>query len=314
MVMALPLMSSAKTTRQKKNVYVAWSNNQTSQSFTGTLCAIKAIGAEPVVLDQALSADLVYDQNNMLVDAKDEHGILTSGAAKRVKINTWNGSNVEKMMENVDYVVFPGGSDICPTLYYNEQQWHGIMGDTNYSAERDVSDYILLSYCLDQDIPILGICRGMQMLSVVSGAEMIQDIPQWYDEQGIKTSFLHRDPEKRAFVAHQVTIPSTESLIYQIMHADSIEGAPSWHHQAVKGVDNTRLVVTAYTETDGKRIVEAVERPDKTFCLGIQFHPEVAVRKWIDKEADAENFMKYDDAIAPFQALVHADVRFKNAA
>ncbi len=62
MVMALPLMSSAKTTGQKKNVYVAWSNNQTSQSFTGTLCAIKAIGAEPVVLDQALSADLVYDQ------------------------------------------------------------------------------------------------------------------------------------------------------------------------------------------------------------------------------------------------------------
>ncbi len=207
----------------------------------------------------------------MLVDAKDEHGILTSGAAKRVKINTWNGSNVEKMMENVDYVVFPGGSDICPTLYYNEQQWHGIMGDANYSAERD-------------------------------------------DEQGIKTSFLHRDPEKRAFVAHQVTIPSTESLIYQIMHADSIEGAPSWHHQAVKGVDNTRLVVTAYAETEGKRIVEAVERPDKTFCLGIQFHPEVAVSKWIDKEADAEYFMKYDDAIAPFQALVHADVRFKNAA
>ena len=304
MFMALPLMSNAKTTRQKKTVYVAWSNIQTSNSFTSTLCAIKAMGAEPVVLDQALSADLAYDQNNMLVDAKDEHGILTTGAAKRVKINTWYGSNVEKMMENVDYVVFPGGSDICPTLYYDEQQWHGIMEDTNYSAERDVSDYILLSYCLDRDIPILCICRGMQMLSVVSGAEMIQDLPQWYDEQGIKPSFLHRDPEKKTFTSHRVTIPPADSLIYRIMRADSIEGVPSWHHQAVKGVDNTRLVVTAYTEADGRRIVEAVERPDKTFCLGIQFHPEVAVRKWVDKEADAENYMKYDDAIALFRALV----------
>ncbi len=304
MFLALPLVSSAKTTRQKKTVYVAWSNIQTSNSFTSTLCAIKAMGAEPVVLDQALSADLAYDHNNMLVDAKDEHGILTSGAAKRVKINTWSGSNVEKMMKNVDCVVFPGGSDICPTLYYNEQQWHGISEDANYSAERDVSDYILLSYCLDRDIPVLCICRGMQMLSVVSGADMIQDLPQWFEEQGIKTSFLHRDPEKRSFIAHPVKIPSAESLIYRIMHVDSIEGVPSWHHQAIKGVDNTRLVVTAYTETDGKQIIEAVERPDKTFCLGIQFHPEVAVRKWINKEADAENYMKYDDAIALFRSLL----------
>ncbi|MBQ1890499.1 MAG: gamma-glutamyl-gamma-aminobutyrate hydrolase family protein, partial [Selenomonas sp.] len=53
-----------------------------------------------------------------------------------------------------------------------------------YSAERDVSDYLLMSYCLEKDVPVLAICRGMQMLSVVSGADIIQDIPTYMSGLG----------------------------------------------------------------------------------------------------------------------------------
>ena len=305
-LMALLSACATSSTMSSPVIYVAWSNNQESYSFISTLRTIEATGAKPVVLDQALSADLNYDKSGNLIDAEDEHGILTTENAKKVKINTWQNSNVPEIMKDVDCIIFTGGVDICPTLYYNEQKWHGIEDDTDFSAERDVSDYILLSYCLEHDIPVFAICRGMQMLSVVSGANMIQDISQWYEEQGIEYDPIHRDPERKVFKSHPVSVLSKDSLLNKIMDTDSINGVPSWHHQAVESVDNTRLVITAQTETNGRQIIEAVERPDKRFCIGVQFHPEVAVRKYLEKEDDAGLFMDYDKALSFFYALLDA--------
>jgi putative glutamine amidotransferase len=309
LLVALLSGCSAKDKKSSPVIYVAWSNNQESYTFISTLRTIEAAGAEPVVLDQALSADLSYDKTGNLIDAEDEHGILTPENAKKVKMNSWQNSNVSEIMKDVDCVIFPGGSDICPTLYYDEQQWHGIEDDTDYSAERDVSDYILLSYCLEQDIPVLGICRGMQMLSVVSGADMIQDIPQWYEELGIEYTYDHRDLNKTEFMPHPVEVMSENSLLYKITGTNHLDGVPSWHHQALENVDNTRLVITAQAETDSRQIIEAVERPDKTFCIGVQFHPEVAVRKHLEKEDDAGLFLDYDTAMTFFHALLDAGMK-----
>ena len=306
-IAALMSACAEKDLKSEQNVYIAWSNNQESYSFISTLIAVEAAGAKPVVLEQALSADLSYDEGGELAGAhKDEHGILTPESAKMVKENTWQNSNVEEIMKGVDCIVFPGGSDICPTLYYHEQGWHGITGDTDYSAERDVSDYILLSYCLENDIPILAICRGMQMLSVVSGADMIQDIGKLYEEQGIEYSNGHRDPKKETFVAHPVSVISKDSLLYKITGKETIDNVPSWHHQAVEDTENTRLVVIAKAATDNKSIIEGVERSDKRFCIGIQFHAEVAVRKYVENEKDAGSFMDCDTALSFFKALLDA--------
>lgn len=313
LVMVLLLASlnacSLKGAGSTQKIYVAWSDNMETYSIISLLRTIEAAGAEAVVLDQALSADLDYDADGNLINAEDEHGILTSESAKKVKVNTWQNSNVPEIMEGVDCVVFPGGKDISPTLFYDEQEWHGIEGDTNYSGERDVSDYILLSYCLEKDIPVLAICRGMQMMSVVSGAEIIQDIPQWYKDQGIEFHPIHRDPQKKVFTSHPVQVLSHDSLLYKITGTDTIDKVPSWHHQMVGSVDNTRLEVTAQTETDGKEIIEAVERPDKKFCIGVQYHPEVAARKNLDHEEDAGLFMDYDAAMVLFNALLEEGKR-----
>lgn len=74
----------------------------------------------------------------------------------------------------------------------------------------------------------------------------------------------------------------------------------------MKDVANTRLAVTAQANTDGIPVIEAVERHDQTFCLGVQFHPEVAVRKAVDHAENAGNFMDYDTAMAIFHALFEA--------
>ena len=306
----VPLMVASFTgacskTPLKKNIYVAWSNKQDSYSFISTIKTIEAIGCKPVVLNMVRSTDLSYGDDNALIDAVDEHGILLSNLAKEVKSNLWKHSNVTDIAKNIDCVIFPGGSDICPTLWKNEGAWHGIESDTEYSAERDVSDYLLMSYCLEKDIPILAICRGMQMLSVVSGAEMINDIPTYFASLGKGDYNTHRDAEKKVFASHDVDVIDNSSLLYKIMNTNTIKHVPSWHHQGVLSIDNTGLTKVAKTTTDGVEIIEGVERKGLSFCIGVQFHPEVAVRKIADKEADASNYMDMESASSLFKALAN---------
>jgi len=71
-------------------------------------------------------------------------------------------------------------------------------------------------------------------------------------------------------------------LLYSLVKNDVIKDVPSWHHQAVKDIENTKLKVTAIRNTCGVDMIEAVERPDKSFVLGLQFHPEIAVVRGLD--------------------------------
>ena len=177
----------------------------------------------------------------------------------------------------------------------------------DYNAERDVSDYLTMSYCLDNDIPVMGLCRGMQMLSVISGAEMIQDLPAYFAESGIKYDYQHRNEKKSAdsyrdYAHHDVTV-EINSHLYWLTDSDVLHAVPSWHHQAVKNVDNTRLMVTGYTETNGLRIIEAVERTDKTFAVGLQFHPEAVVAKNLDHAENRNEYMDYGTALKVFRKI-----------
>ena len=301
---AIFFASGCSNASTKKNIYVAWSNKQDSYSFISTLKTIEAIGCNPIVLNMVRSNDLSY-KDNMLVDSTDEHGILLSNLANKVKTNLWKNSNVNEIAKDATCVIFPGGSDICPTLWKEEGEWHGIEGDTDYSAERDVSDYLLMSYCLEKDIPVFAICRGMQMLSTVSGAKMINDIPTYFASLGKNDNETHRNNEKKVFATHNVNIIDNSSLLYKIANSTTLNNVPSWHHQGVLSLDNTKLSLVAETVTDGVRIIEGVERKDLSFCLGVQFHPEVAVRKHVEQEADASNYMDLESASSFFKALVN---------
>ena len=277
----------------KPVVGVAW-HNDPGETFIATCKAIEAAGGTPIVLGQVRSADLGYDDNGVLVSSKDADGALTAQAAKLVRCNTWQGSNVESVMEGIAAVVFPGGSDISPSLCYVPQP---VWAKEGYSAERDVSDYLLMSYCLEKDVPVLATCRGMQMLSVVSGADLIQDIPTYMSEVGKGYAYEHRnEPKKpgsyRDFAFHDVDVTKKNSILYRIAGAATVRRVPSWHHQMVGSVEGTRLKITGVTVTDGIGVIEAVERPDKTFVLGVQYHPEIAVVRGLD-----ENSIEYFRAI-----------------
>ncbi len=284
-IMGLPVMANAAEMTKKPLVGVAWSDSL-SDTYFAVCQAIEAAGGTPVILDQVLSAEINYDDGGMLVRLKDENGALTLEAARQVRRGGWQASNAQQVMAGMKAVVFPGGADISPALYAVPQP---VMTAEGFSAERDVSDYLLMTYCLDHDIPVLAICRGMQMLSVVSGAEMIQDLAMYMEAMGKRYGFEHRkEPDasgaRRDFAFHHVTVTEADSILHRLTGTNTVLNVPSWHHQAVKSVDGTALVVTGCSATGGaEEIIEAVERPDKTFVLGLQYHPEMAVVRQLDE-------------------------------
>ena len=308
LVLSLILVTcSVGLAKSKKPVVgIAWTPNTESIFFKNPCRALEAAGIRYVFLGQIRSDDLKYDAQGKLLEGVDVTGALTESAGKLVRCNSWQNSNAAEELKNISAVIFTGGEDISPSLYYRQEKWHGIEAERDYNAERDVSDYLLMSYCLENDIPLLGLCRGMQMLSVVSGAEAIQDIPTYFENRSLDYNFEHRRPEQpRDFASNNVRVVRN-SLLYDITQKNLLRGVPCWHHQAIENVDDTRLKISGYAATGGINMIEAVERTDKTFALGLQFHPEAALVKNLDNAADRANFLDYDTALEFFKRLANA--------
>ena len=289
---------------------IAWRGDSTAITFVSTLQSVREAGAIPVVLPLLKSPFMEYEGEQMLAPYTDEHGIVLQEYADKVKADPFAGQDIANLLKGLDGLIFTGGSDISPTFYKTPESWHGIEAEGSSDGRRDVSDYILMRWCLEREpqLPVLCICRGMQMLSVVSGAQMIQDLHNYFEAQGLPFGDEHRieatADHGRDFGVHDVTITDPTSLLRQIVGSETVSHVPSWHHQAVLSVEGTLLKVTAVTKTNGTDIIEAVERTDKPFFIGLQYHPEVAVSKHANGAADASRFMDYEDALCYFRALV----------
>lgn len=167
---------------------------------------------------------------------------------------------LREIVERIDGILFSGGADI-DGRYFGEPTLEGL---TEVIPERDSYDFLLLKIAADRQLPIFGICRGMQVINVAFGGSMWQDIPSQYPKKPLEHSIL-TDKEKPA---HNVRIEEG-TVISEIFALDEI-GVNSRHHQAVKEIA-TGFRVSA-TAPDG--IVEAIEAFPERRILGVQWHPE----------------------------------------
>jgi putative glutamine amidotransferase len=169
----------------------------------------------------------------------------------------------QEILRDLDGLLFSGGVDIDP-----EQFGETVIPDAGVEIDpqRDAAELPLARAALASDIPVLGICRGIQTLAVAGGGSLHQDL-----------GLLGREParhqqrkagkDERA-TAHAVDVEPGSVLARAV--GEGIQDVNSFHHQAVRDVP-AGFVVTARS-TDG--LVEAVEDPRRSFRLGVQWHPE----------------------------------------
>ena len=165
------------------------------------------------------------------------------------------GSSTE-IIDNIDGLIISGGPDISPEIYGQE---NGKFTIETY-PEQDASEIALIKSAIKNDLPLLCICRGFQLLCAIHDGSLHQHLPQTdgYEEHGGWDGNV---------TVHGVNIIEG-SRLEEIM-GDKIT-VNSTHHQGVKAPGSLR--VTAFSSHDG--LIEAVEIEKLSFCIGVQWHPE----------------------------------------
>ena len=164
--------------------------------------------------------------------------------------------DMTSLLDSIDGLIVSGGPDISPANYNEEP---GPM-TTEFYPEQDYSEMGLIERALERDMPLLGICRGMQILSVAHGGRMHQHLDTTPGHEG-HGGFFGKSTE------HGVVVERGSQLASIMGDSFTVN---SLHHQGVS--DAGSLEVTARADHDG--LIEGVERKDKKFCLGVQWHPE----------------------------------------
>lgn len=201
-----------------------------------------------------------------------------------------NETNISNIINMVDGLLFAGGNDIHPK-HYGELMGSKI-GPIN--PGRDKHELKLVKDVIDNtEIPVVGICRGYQLLNVACGGTLYQDLYQVPLESKNNLDINHSmygSPKYNP--VHKVEI-CENSKFYKILNRDEIE-VNSYHHQAIKNVADAFNV--AVSAPDG--IVEAIELNGDRFVIGTQWHPEMMVEY-------------YEEHLLIFKAFVEACIEYK---
>jgi putative glutamine amidotransferase len=170
---------------------------------------------------------------------------------------------VESYLDLLDGLVVTGGAfDLDPSLYGATER-HATV---RTKERRTAFEWAITEAALARDLPTLGICGGQQLLNVVLGGDLIQHIPD-----AVPGCLAHEQPNPRTEPGHPVEVaPGT--MLHRIGGCARLE-VNSAHHQAAGAIGPG--VVVSGRAPDG--VIEAIEAPDRRFCLGVQWHPEYRI-------------------------------------
>jgi len=166
---------------------------------------------------------------------------------------------VPEALEALSALVLSGGGDVDP-IHYGGVRHEAVYG---VSEERDRFELALARAALERRLPILCVCRGMQLLNVALGGNLVEHIPDHYGDE-----IQHRHQEHMP-CTHAVRVEA-KSRLAEILGTTDLD-VRSWHHQSV-GKLGTGLRAVAWSP-DG--VIEAIESNDHAFLVGVQWHPEM---------------------------------------
>lgn len=171
-------------------------------------------------------------------------------------------SDSARALDAIDGLVLTGGVDVNPSRYGESRH-----PATEVNDVRDAFEFEITERALARNLPVLAICRGMQLLNVAAGGDLVQDIPSQ-----LQTPLDHTVDSGPDAVAHKVQIERGSVLARIVKNPAQLESCDvnSRHHQSVRRVAPGFSV--SATSPDG--VIEGIENPDAPFCVGVQWHPE----------------------------------------
>lgn len=187
--------------------------------------------------------------------------LRADSTAEIINLRELNVDSAIKLLNTCDGIIFTGGEDVVPAYY--GKGYDSVRCESN--PERDTLEFALIQEALDLGIPVLGVCRGQQILNVALGGTLIVDIPA--DHPG---EVIHRcEDYTKCF--HQVKI-STNSKLFSITGADTGLVTTN-HHQAID-VTAPLLRIVAMSDDSIPEAVEWADTATKQYFLAVQWHPE----------------------------------------
>ncbi len=210
----------------------------------------------------AISSTSGEDKNQLYIDAITFHG----GKVLILK----PGDSFKKL--GLHGILLTGGGDLSE--YYYDHPLSELERKTlgKIEPEREQYEQELLTWASQYNVSTLGVCRGCQILNIFAHGTLIPDIPTWYSQKQISSQLTHRQKGDPTLPAHDIYL-ETQGQLYRLLGSVPQISVNSSHHQALSRCGKG-LTITARAP-DG--IIEAIEDFDKTFWIGVQFHPE---RMW----------------------------------
>ncbi len=183
-------------------------------------------------------------------------------------------SSIDRYLNIVDAIVLPGGGDVDPR-YQNEDP-SPKLGMIN--PLRDKFELMIAKAAYNRKIPVLGICRGLQVMVIALGGKIYQDISDIGKIQHVQTA-------PRWATSHKITVEKS-SILFKLTKNETYF-TNSFHHQSIKELPK-ELKATAYTSDN---IIEAIESADDRLYIGVQWHPEEIFETEVHSKKLFENFV-----------------------